>query len=94
MPSAAGKTSISDYGTLDELGKKFASKRDGQVVKASSRLTEGILFYEFEFSNPLDQSLPRTGPKDKRPTKQVELFEVCVYRGRLWSVKATVSCLV
>ncbi len=54
------------------------------------RETDGVVFYEYQFENPLDPSLPRTGPKDKRPTIGVELYELCVAKGRLWSVQATV----
>ena len=93
VPAVAGKALISDYGSLQDLGSKFAAKRGGELVKASSRVTEGVLFYDFEFNNPLDPSLPRTGAKDSRPTRQIELLELCVNKGRLWSVKAAVSTL-
>lgn len=88
-PATAGKTSIEDYGTLEDLGEKFAKKRDGKLVSSKARITSDILFYEFQFENPLDPSLPRTGSKTNKPTKEVELFELCVHKGRLWSVKAT-----
>ena len=91
VPAVAGKTLISDYGSLEALGAKLAVKRGGELMKTSSRLTEGVLFYVFEFNNPLDPSLPRTGARDNRPTRQVELLELCVNKGRLWSVTATVS---
>jgi len=58
-------------------GQKLAKKRDGTLVSSKARLTNNVLFYEFQFSNPLDPSLPRTGAKDKRPTAEVELFELC-----------------
>jgi len=88
-PATAGKTSIVDYGDLDELGKKLATKRGGVLKSASARQTEGIVFYQYEFENPLDPSLPRTGPKNNRPTVGVELYELSVNKGRLWSVQAT-----
>ena len=88
-PATAGKTSIVDYGDVDELGKKLATKRGGTLKSASARQTDGIVFYQFEFENPLDPSLPRTGPKNNRPTVSIELYELCVNRGRLWSVQAT-----
>ena len=88
-PATAGKTSIVDYGDLEELGKKLATKRGGVLKSASARQTEGIVFYQFEFENPLDPSLPRTGPKNDRPTVGVELYELSVNKGRLWSVQAT-----
>jgi len=88
-PASAGKTSIVDYGDIDELGKKLATKRNGLLKSSNARETEGIVFYQFEFENPLDPSLPRTGPKNDRPTVGIELYELCVNKGRLWSVQAT-----
>ena len=86
-PASAGKTSILDYGTLDKLGEKLAAKRGGTVVSSEARDSDGVVFYQYEFENPLDESLPRVGrPK---PTKGVELYELCVAKGRLWSVQAT-----
>ena len=66
------------------------TNRKGAVVSAAARETEGIVFYQFQFDNPLDPVLPRTGAKDKRPTRAVELYELCVGKGKLWSVQATV----
>ena len=66
-----------------------AAKREGKLISANARQTDGIVFYVFEFEYPLDMSLPRVGSKNDPPTKQIELFELCVNRGRLWSVKAT-----
>ena len=86
-PASAGKTSILDYGTLEALGDKLAAKRGGVVKSAEARDTDGVVFYLFQFENPLDETLPRTGrPK---PTKGEELYELCVAKGRLWSVQAT-----
>jgi len=89
VPATAGKTSIADYGGLQTIGQKLATKRGGQLVAGSARETDGVLFYAFQFENPLDDNLPRTGPKNNRPTKGVELFQLCVSKGRLWSVQAT-----
>lgn len=58
-------------------------------MSASARETDGIVFYQYQFENPLDASLPRTGPKNNRPTVGIELYELAVNRGRLWSVQAT-----
>ena len=86
-PASAGKTSILDYGTLDKLGEKLATKRGGVVVSSEARDSDGVVFYSYQFENPLDETLPRIGrPK---PTKGVELYELCVAKGRLWSVQAT-----
>merc|ERR1711871_243463 len=88
-PATAGKTSIEDYGSLQDLGEKLAKKRNGKLISSKARTTEGIIFYEFQFENPLDESLPRVGAKKNPPKAEVELYELCVYKGRLWSVKAT-----
>ena len=88
-PASAGKTSITDYGSLESVGEKLASKRGGKLIESESRVTEGYTFYKYKFENPLDMTLPRTGPKDKRPTVGVELYQLCVGKGRLWSVQAT-----
>ncbi len=88
-PASAGKTSILDYGNIKSVGEKLATKRGGKLLETEVRNTEGYTFYKFKFENPLDMSLPRTGPKDKRPTKGIELYELCVGKGRLWSVQAT-----
>ena len=88
-PASAGKTSILDYGNIKSVGEKVATKRGGKLLETEVRNTEGYTFYKFKFENPLDMSLPRTGPKDKRPTKGIELYELCVGKGRLWSVQAT-----
>ena len=88
-PATAGKTSISDYGSIESMGEKLATKRGGKLLETEVRNTEGYIFYKFKFENPLDMSLPRTGPKNKRPTKGIELYELCVGKGRLWSVQAT-----
>jgi hypothetical protein len=38
----------------------------GVLMSSTVRNTEGIIYYQFEFENPLDPSLPRTGPKNNR----------------------------
>ena len=85
----AGKTSIADYGSIDDLAEKFAKKRNGKVTNKQARITDGILFYQFQFENPLDDSLPRS--KSSKAQKELELYELCVHKGRLWSVKATTN---
>lgn len=51
-------------GTLESIGEKLAKKRGGKVVNAQARETDGIVFYQYEFENPVDNSLPR--PKNSR----------------------------
>jgi len=88
-PSSADKQSVTDFGSIEAIGEKLAKKRNGRLVSSAVRETDGVVFYQFQFENPLDPSLPRTGPKNKRPTKGVELYQLCVSRGKLWSVQAT-----
>lgn len=90
-PAAAGKSSsVTEYGTLEDLGSKLLKKRTGgKLINAFSKETEGIVFYQYEFQNPLDPSLPRPGPKNRKATSQVELYQLCVSKGKLWSVQLT-----
>ena len=87
VPASAGKTSITEYGTLDSIGNKLASKRGGELKSSKARETDGFTFYEFEFESPIDKTLPRPGSRDA--SKIVELYELTVAKGRLWSVQAT-----
>jgi PsbP len=89
VPATAGKTSITQYGELQALGEKLAAKRGGNLVSAKARETDGIIFYTFTFDSPLDMSLPRPGSKSLKPTRLMELYQLCVSKGRLWSVQAT-----
>lgn len=90
-PATAGKTSITQYGELQQLGEKLATKRGGKLISATARETEGIVFYVFQFQNPLDPALPRPGSKSLKPEALIELYELCVSKGRLWSVQATTN---
>jgi hypothetical protein len=87
VPASAGKTSITEYGTLDGIGQKLAAKRKGELKSSRARETDGYVFYEFEFETPLDKSLPRPGSRGAEKT--IELYELTVAKGRLWSVQAT-----
>eukprot|EP00607_Mallomonas_marina_P000592 CAMPEP_0182428678 /NCGR_PEP_ID=MMETSP1167-20130531/23196_1 /TAXON_ID=2988 /ORGANISM="Mallomonas Sp, Strain CCMP3275" /LENGTH=195 /DNA_ID=CAMNT_0024611705 /DNA_START=219 /DNA_END=806 /DNA_ORIENTATION=+ len=90
-PAAAGKESITDFGSLEDIGAKLAKKRGGELITSSARETEGVVYYMFQFQTPLDLSLPRPGTKSNPPKYGVELYQLCVGRGRLWSVSATAT---
>ena len=60
-------------GDVQELGKSLASKRNAQLVSASERQTDGILFYEFDFAI-------------NDATHQ--LLQLSVNKGRIWSLDA------
>jgi hypothetical protein len=82
--------SITQYGTPDEIGAKLLKKREGgKLVSAGARETEGTVFYQFEFANPLDPSLPRPGSKNRKATTGIELYELCVAKGKIWSLQVT-----
>lgn len=88
-PASADKTSITDFGSLDTIASKLLKKRGGALLSSSARETDGIVFYQFKFENPLDKNLPRIGPQNRLATKQIELYQLCVSKGKLWSVQAT-----
>lgn len=82
--------SITQYGTPEEIGAKLLKKRpNGKMTNAYARQTEGTVFYQFEFENPLDPSLPRPGAKNRAATKGIELYELCVAKGKIWSLQVT-----
>ena len=52
--------SIKEYGTLDEVGQKLLKKRsEGKLIDSFIRESDQYTFYQYEFENPLDPSLPR-----------------------------------
>ena len=61
---------------VDELGKKLAAKRNAKLVAASERLTDDVLFYEFDFA--LDDG-----------THQV--LSLSVNKGKIWSLDANTT---
>ncbi|GAX24450.1 photosystem II oxygen-evolving enhancer protein 2 [Fistulifera solaris] len=73
-PVKSSIESVAALGTLEELGPKLAAKRNqATLVQASERLTDGILFYTFEFALP-DQ------------THQMLLLTI--HKSKLWSLDA------
>jgi len=71
-PVKSTTTSISALGDdVQALGQKLASKRDAKLIKASERITDGILFYTFEFAIN---------------DKTHQLLGLCVHKGKIWSL--------
>ncbi len=76
-PVKSTTTSISALGEdVQDIGAKLAAKRDAKLVKAEERLTEGILFYVFEFAI-------------NDGTHQ--LLSLSVNKGRIWSLDASTT---
>lgn len=63
-------------GEVQPLGEKLAEKRNAKLVSASERITDGILFYEFDFAI-------------NDGTHQ--LLQLSVNKGKIWSLDANTS---
>jgi len=72
-PVKSTTTSIDALGELQDVAKSLAVKRNANLIKAVERITDGVLFYTFEFAI-------------KDGTHQ--LFQICVAKGRIWSLDA------
>jgi len=63
-------------GDVQALGESLASKRNAKLIKAEERLTDGILFYVFDFAI-------------EDGTHQV--LSLSVNKGRIWSLDANTT---
>lgn len=73
-PVKSTTTSIDVLGDVKSVGASLANKRNAELVSATERLTDGVLFYTFEFAF-------------KDGTRQ--LFQLCVNKGKIWSLDAS-----
>jgi photosystem II oxygen-evolving enhancer protein 2 len=73
-PVKSSTTSIDILGEIQSVGVNLASKRNAKLVSATERLTEGVLFYKFEFAI-------------NDGTHQ--LLQLCICKGKLWSIDAS-----
>jgi len=73
-PVKSTTESIDALGSVKELGPKLAAKRDAKLISATDRVTDGILFYTFDFA---------------LPDNTHQLLMLCVAKGKLWSVDAS-----
>jgi len=73
-PVKSTTESIDALGGVKELGPKLAAKRNAKLLSATDRVTEGILFYTFDFA---------------LPDNTHQLLMLCVCKGKLWSVDAS-----
>jgi photosystem II oxygen-evolving enhancer protein 2 len=65
--------SVEALGDVQKLGESLAAKRGASLLSATERLTEGVLFYTFDFSFADGTH---------------QLLMLCINRGKLWSVDA------
>lgn len=73
-PVKSNTTSIDVIGDVQSVGKSLATKRNAKLISATERLTEGVLFYKFDFAI-------------SDGTHQ--LLQLCVCKGKLWSIDAS-----
>merc|ERR1712232_910134 len=72
-PVESTTTSIADLGDPKVVGISLAKKRNARLISATERITDGILFYKFDFAI-------------NDGTHQ--LLQLCVCKGKLWSIDA------
>merc|ERR1712087_1102300 len=72
-PVKSTTTSIDALGEVKAVGDSLASKRNAKLVSATERLTDGVLFYKFDFAI-------------NDGTHQ--LLQLCICKGKLWSIDA------
>lgn len=72
-PVKSTTTSIDVLGDVQTVGESLAAKRNAKLISATERLTDGILFYKFDFAI-------------NDGTHQ--LLQLCVCKGKLWSIDA------
>lgn len=75
-PVKSTTTSIDALGEVQAVGDSLASKRNAKLVSATERLTDGVLFYKFDFAI-------------NDGTHQ--LLQLCICKGKLWSIDANSS---
>jgi photosystem II oxygen-evolving enhancer protein 2 len=65
---------VAALGDVQALGKSLADKRNAKLISAKERLTDGIVFYKFDFAI-------------NDGTHQ--LLQLCIGKGKLWSIDAS-----
>mmetsp|Transcript_14950 Transcript_14950/g.34682 ORF Transcript_14950/g.34682 Transcript_14950/m.34682 type:complete len:257 (+) Transcript_14950:153-923(+) len=75
-PVKSTTTSIDALGEVKQVGASLATKRKAKLISATERLTDGVLFYKFDFAI-------------SDGTHQ--LLQLCVCKGKLWSLDANSS---
>ena len=72
-PVKSTTESVDVLGPVQEVGEKLAAKRNAKLLGATERVTEGILFYTFDFAIADGTH---------------QLLSLCVAKGKLWSIDA------
>eukprot|EP00536_Pseudo-nitzschia_multiseries_P010083 jgi/Psemu1/319785/estExt_fgenesh1_pm.C_2960005 len=75
-PVKSTTTSIDVLGEVQTVGESLAAKRNAKLLSATERLTDGVLFYKFDFAI-------------NDGTHQ--LLQLCVCKGKLWSIDANAT---
>lgn len=75
-PVKSTTDSIAVLGDVKTVGESLAAKRNAKLLSATERLTDGILFYKFDFAI-------------NDGTHQ--LLQLCVCRGKVWSIDASAN---
>jgi photosystem II oxygen-evolving enhancer protein 2 len=73
-PVKSTTASIDVLGDVQTVGESLAAKRNAKLISATERLTDGILFYRFDFAI-------------NDGTHQ--LLQLCVCKGKVWSIDAS-----
>jgi photosystem II oxygen-evolving enhancer protein 2 len=73
-PVKSTTSSIDVLGDVQTVGESLAAKRNAKLLSATERLTDGVLFYKFDFAI-------------NDGTHQ--LLQLCVCRGKVWSLDAS-----
>lgn len=72
-PVKSTTSSIDVLGDVQTVGEALAAKRNAKLLSATERLTDGVLFYKFDFAI-------------NDGTHQ--LLQLCVCKGKVWSLDA------
>jgi len=72
-PVKSTSTSIDILGDVQTVGESLAAKRNANLISATERYTDGILFYRFDFAIADGTH---------------QLLQLCICKGKLWSIDA------
>mmetsp|Transcript_16007 Transcript_16007/g.20921 ORF Transcript_16007/g.20921 Transcript_16007/m.20921 type:complete len:222 (+) Transcript_16007:138-803(+) len=73
-PVKSTTESVALLGPAKDVGASLANKRGAKLIAADERLTDGIVFYKFEFA---------------LTDGTHQLLQLCVSKGKLWSIDAS-----